>query len=42
MENIGLGLYIIKQWVDSINGTFKVEANNNLFEVVIKIPVSIV
>lgn len=42
MENIGLGLYIIKQWIDSINGTFKVKAHNNLFEVVIKIPVSIV
>ncbi|MDI9881020.1 ATP-binding response regulator [Flectobacillus longus] len=41
MNGTGLGLYIIKEWVQTVHGEMKVSGQNNLFEVILKIPVSI-
>lgn len=41
MNGTGLGLYIVKEWVESINGQFEVKGENQLFDIVIKISVSL-
>lgn len=41
MNGTGLGLYIVKEWVESINGEFEVNGESQLFDIVIKIPLNI-
>jgi len=40
MNGTGLGLYIIQEWVRTVHGKMEVSAQNNLFEIILKIPVS--
>lgn len=41
MNGTGLGLYIVKEWVESINGQFDVKGENQLFDIVIKISINV-
>ncbi|MEA5403300.1 response regulator [Arcicella sp. DC2W] len=41
MNGTGLGLYIVKEWIELISGGFEVKGENQLFDVIIKIPVSL-
>ncbi|MFY7829262.1 MAG: hybrid sensor histidine kinase/response regulator [Flectobacillus sp.] len=41
MNGTGLGLFIIQEWVKTVHGQMEVLGQNNLFEVIMKIPVSI-
>lgn len=40
MNGSGLGLYIIKEWVEKKKGSLDVATNQNIFEVTLKIPTS--
>ncbi|WP_044173282.1 ATP-binding response regulator [Flectobacillus major] len=40
MNGTGLGLYIVKEWVKSVDGYIEVKGENHLFEVLIKIPIN--
>ncbi len=40
MNGAGLGLYIVKAWVQSVHGNMSVKGSNHLFEVLLKIPIS--
>lgn len=40
MNGTGLGLYVVKEWVESINGQFEVKGENQLFDIVIKISIN--
>ncbi len=39
MNGSGLGLYIVKEWATKQKGSLEVNTNNNIFEVILKIPV---
>ncbi|MEA5256282.1 response regulator [Arcicella aquatica] len=39
MNGSGLGLYIVKEWATKQRGSLEVNTNNNIFEVILKIPV---
>lgn len=41
MNGSGLGLYIIKEWVERQKGSLEVNTYNNTFEVVLKVPASL-
>lgn len=38
MNGSGLGLYIVKEWVEKQKGSLEVSTNQNMFEVTLKIP----
>lgn len=40
MNGTGLGLYIIQEWIRTVHGKMEVSGHNNLFEIILKIPVS--
>lgn len=41
MNGTGLGLYILKEWTASVGGDLAVKGNNQLFDLVLKIPFSL-
>ncbi len=42
MNGSGLGLYIIKEWVERQGGSLAVETNNNVFEVTLSVPATLI